>query len=51
MPFDSNSGSKAGKKSKRGPAKRQKSNIKQLTTDCSRFVYLILLFNFPFYKL
>lgn len=29
MPFDSNSGSKAGKKSKRGPAKKQEPNIKQ----------------------
>lgn len=29
MPFDSSSGSKAGKKSKRGPAKKQEPNIKQ----------------------
>jgi len=29
MPFDSNSGSNAGKKSKRGPAKKQEPNIKQ----------------------
>ena len=29
MPFNSKTGSKAGKKSKRGPAKKQQPNIKQ----------------------
>ena len=29
MPFGANSGSKAGKKSKRGPAKKQEPNINQ----------------------
>ena len=29
MPFDPNSGKKAGKKSKRGPAKKEVSSIKE----------------------
>ena len=29
MPFNSKTGSKAGEKSKRGPAKKQKPNVKQ----------------------
>ena len=37
MPFDPNSAKKAGKKSKRGPAKKEGPSIKEKNTDCTQF--------------
>jgi len=37
MPFDPNSVKKAGKKSKRGPAKKEGPSVKEKTTDCTQF--------------
>ena len=49
MPFDPNSAKKAGKKSKRGPAKKEGPSIKEKmemlyekTTDCSQFILIKL---------
>ena len=57
MPFDSKSASEAGKRSKRGPVKKELPRIKEKmeilykkTTHCSLFVYLILLFNLAYHK-
>ena len=36
MPFDPNSAKKAGKKSKRGPAKKEGPSIKEKTTNCTQ---------------
>ena len=49
MPFDPNSAKKAGKKSKRGPAKKRDYLLKkkmemlyEKTTDCSQFILIKL---------